>query len=117
MVEGQKELIKKLQNIAKKATSNVEQALIESALMVERDAKIKTPVDTGRLRQSISHETENFGSENPAVIVGTNVDYAGYIEFGTSKQPAQPYLYPALTENKEKIKKKVKQAIQKGVGL
>jgi hypothetical protein len=29
-------------------------------------------------------------------IVGTNVEYAAYVEFGTSTQEAQPYLRPAV---------------------
>ena len=71
----------------------VEQALINSALMVERDAKINAPVDTGRLRSSITH-TEDFGSNNPSVEVGTSVNILpkknrantvnAYVEIGTS---------------------------------
>ena len=30
-----------------------------------------------------------------AYLVGTNVEYAIYVEFGTSNQAAQPYLFPA----------------------
>lgn len=37
------------------------------------------------------------GPENEDVVyvVGTNVEYAAYVEFGTSKMEAQPYLFPA----------------------
>lgn len=31
-------------------------------------------------------------------IIGTNVEYSIYVEFGTSSQPAQPYLFPAAKE-------------------
>lgn len=116
-IEGQKDLIKNLQKITKSATNNIEQALVDGGLIVERDAKFKVPVDTGRLRQSISHKTINFGSKNPAVVVGTNSEYAKHIEYGTSRQPAKPYLLPAFEGNKAKIKKEIKKAFQKGVGL
>ena len=33
--------------------------------------------------------------ESPDWVVGTNVAYAAYVEFGTSTQEAQPYLRPA----------------------
>jgi len=116
-IEGQEQLAAKFKKISKTASNEVEQALINSALMVERDAKIKVPVDTGRLRQSITHQDENFGSQNPAVKVGTNVDYAPHIEYGTSKQSAKPFLRPAFEENKQKILKEIAKAMRKGCGL
>lgn len=52
-------------------------------------------VDTGRLRSSIAMEV---GQERAqfVVYVGTNVDYGRYLEFGTSRMPAYPWLLPAL---------------------
>ena len=35
--------------------------------------------------------------------VGTDVTYAPYVEFGTIKMPAQPFLFPALEKNKNRI--------------
>jgi hypothetical protein len=37
-------------------------------------------------------------AENVEYRVGTNVEYAVYVEFGTSKMRAQPYLRPAVKE-------------------
>lgn len=34
-------------------------------------------------------------NEDVVYIVGTNVEYAAYVEFGTSRMEAQPYLFPA----------------------
>lgn len=121
-VEGAKKITERMKKAEREVTNEIEQALVNSALMVERDAKIKAPVNKrrglgGRLRSSITHKTENFGSNNPAAIVGTNVEYAKFQEFGTSKFPAQPFLYPALIENKSKILKELAKAFKKGVGL
>lgn len=68
-----------------------------AALMVESEAKKLCPVDTGRLRASIT--TEKIGKA--AYAVGTNVEYAPYVEFGTRKMRAQPYLRPALERVKQ----------------
>jgi len=115
-IEGGKELAKKFNEISKDVENDIEQALLESALMVERDAKKNAPVDTGRLRASISSRlVEESGT--PYAEVGTNVSYAIIQEFGSSKQPAQPFLYPAYAENKQKILKKLAKAFKKGVGL
>lgn len=57
-------------------------------------------VDTGRLRASIS----NAVSEDTAII-GTNVEYAPYVELGTSKMSARPYMKPGILSNIGKYKK------------
>jgi len=74
------------------------QIINKACLMVERDAKILCPVDTGRLRSSITHEIEGTIGR-----VGTNVEYARAVELGTEKQSPQPYLRPALHNNEKKI--------------
>jgi phage gpG-like protein len=52
-------------------------------------------VRTGRLRGSI---TWRIGQDtrSPFVDVGTAVFYAPFVELGTSRSPAYPYLTPAL---------------------
>ena len=58
--------------------SDIEKALNKSCLAVENEAKKQCPVDTGDLRNSITHEVEdNVG------YVGTNKEYAPYVEYGT----------------------------------
>ena len=67
--------------------------------MAESFAKLQCPVDTGNLRNSINHaQTEDMA------IVGTNVEYAPYVEYGTVNMKAQPYLKPAITENTDEYK-------------
>lgn len=65
------------------------------ALQVDGAAKRLCPVDTGRLRSSITNEIGQDGGGLVALI-GTNVEYAPYVELGTSKMAAQPFLLPAL---------------------
>lgn len=58
---------------------------------VVADAQRRAPFRTGRLRRSI-------GSRRTAdsVIIEATADYAAYVELGTSKMAAQPFLRPAL---------------------
>lgn len=56
----------------------ISKALEKIGLIAERYAKEKCVVDTGRLRNSISHQVDD-----KTVYIGTNVEYAPYIEFGT----------------------------------
>ena len=68
---------------------------------VERKAKRFAPVDTGRLQSSI---TSAMGQdEELAGIVGSNVEYAVHVEFGTSRMQAQSYLRRALEEVEQEI--------------
>jgi HK97 gp10 family phage protein len=66
------------------------------AVKVERAAKRLCPVDTGRLRSSITHSEPERRGDVLVVRIGTNVEYARFVELGTSRMSAQPYLRPAL---------------------
>ncbi len=92
----------------KEISAQLKSGMTKACLLVERDAKINAPVDTGRLRASITNRLDV--EENQLVgIVGTNVSYASFQEFGTSKMPAHPFLFPALESNKNKIKDLLKE--------
>lgn len=71
-------------------------ALEEVGLVVEGYAKRACPVDTGRLRNSITHIVDE-GTRH--VIIGTNVEYAPYVELGTRHQKPQPFLKPAANDH------------------
>ena len=74
----------------------IDRALEEIGLAAEGHAKRACPVDTGNLRNSIAHAVE---PSEDAVYVGTNVEYAPYVEMGTRRTAAQPFLRPAATEH------------------
>lgn len=116
---------------------DVTKPLTKAGLLVEAEAKRNCPVDTGNLRSSIKSEVNG----NTATI-GTNVEYAPYVEFGTGLfaihgdgrqdvpwvyrdddgnyhstvgiQP-QPYLLPALDDNRDAIKNIFQEAIKEAI--
>lgn len=124
----------------------VMRALEAIGLQAEGYAKLKAPVDTGLLRNSITHAvsgqkpalekyksnkthastkaTEKAGTAGKAVspvregsysdsapggedavYIGTNVEYAPYVEYGTRRTKAQPFLKPAVQDHAEEYKK------------
>jgi HK97 gp10 family phage protein len=87
----------------------VARALEKMGLVAERYAKEYAPVDTGRLRNSITHEA---APDEGAVYIGTNVEYAPYVELGTSRQTAQPYLRPAATDHVDEYTDIVKRVLK-----
>ncbi len=70
--------------------------LKKKAVQVESAAKRNTPVETGRLRASMTHE---MGTEGRDIVarVGTNVDYAIYVELGTRYFAARAMLRNAVS--------------------
>lgn len=79
-------------------------------LEAEGKAKKDTPVDTGRLRNSVSHAVADA---ERAAYIGTNVEYAPYVELGTRFMRARPFLRPAATEHGEEYKR-IMEASMKG---
>ena len=67
-------------------------------------------IDTGRLRNSIS-----YAVDGEAAYIGTNVEYAPYLELGTKKIAAHHYLKRAATEHKDEYKNLTAQAIQSAI--
>jgi len=73
-IEGYEELKRRLEKLERLP---IEQALAQFGLLVASEAKKHAPVDTGRLRNSIT--ALQTGKE---VRVGTNVNYAKFVELG-----------------------------------
>lgn len=122
--EGLDKILGKLKNISSDA--NIDGALGTCCALVERSAKQKAPKDNGELRRSITSKVEDHKG-----IVFTPLEYAPYVEYGTglfaesggrmdvpwnyqddegewhstSGQKPQPYMRPALEENKATIKR------------
>ena len=87
------------------------EAVRNTAIEVNRLAKLFCPVDTGRLRSSI--QIVEFNPQAPSAVVGTDVEYAEYVEFGTSRQSAQPYMRPAALEGEKILEDEAKKELKK----
>lgn len=76
-------------------------------LTAEGYAKKVTPVDTGRLRNSISHATDD-----EAAYIGTNVEYAPYVELGARGRKGKHMLQRAATEHTDEYKRIMEDAMK-----
>ena len=117
--DNSKEVLEAMQQAAVRA-------LEKCGLTAEGYAKKLCPVDTGNLRNSITHTVDE---EEPAAYIGSNTEYAAYVELGTGKyvsggrptpwvyqdekgnwhrthgQKAQPYLKPAVSDHANTYRK------------
>ena len=131
-LEGLEDVLESIDSIVD--SDKLQEALGKACAIVERSAKEKAPKGTGELRRSITSKIQN--SEG---IVYTPLEYAPYVEYGTglfaesggrtdvpwsyqddegnwhttSGMHPQPYMRPALNENRERIIQIIKEGISK----
>lgn len=110
-------------------------ALEKCGLTAEGYAKKLCPVDTGNLRNSISHTVDEGDT---TAYIGTNAEYAPYVELGTGKyaeggrptpwvyqdangnyhrtrgNKAQPYLKPAVADHAQTYKTIIEDELKNG---
>ena len=88
----------------------IARGLEQVGIAAEGHAKAKCPVDTGRLRNSIAHGQLDAHHE----AIGTNVEYGRYVELGTSRADAQPFLVPAASEHSSEYRAIMRAALGGG---
>lgn len=66
---------------------NISLAVMKSAFMVERESKLVTPVDTGRLRSSIDTMIKPL-----MAIIAPHTNYAIFVHEGTRFMKARPFM-------------------------
>ena len=110
-------------------------ALERCGSQAEGYAKDLAPVDTGNLRNSISHKVDDG---EPAVYIGSNTSYAPYVELATGiyaeggrptpwvyqdangnwhwtrGNPAQPFLAPAVKDHQQTYRNIIEDELQNG---
>lgn len=98
-VKGVDRLVRQLAIKSKQARIVTDRQLELSSKRIERMAKVKAPVDTGALKNSIF----SAKAGNLTYKVTAPQHYAIYVEKGTRKMRAQPYLKPALDAERPKL--------------
>jgi hypothetical protein len=87
----------KIRDLLTSGDGPIGKSMLRLVLKAEGSAKHRCPVDTGRLRGSITHRVEQ--EENAVVgVVGTNVEYAPYVEFGTERTAPSAFLRGGVDE-------------------
>jgi HK97 gp10 family phage protein len=136
-IKGLNKLLKDLQNLGVEGQRAIAETTGANAKEIEANAKTYAPIDTGKLRQSIS----SFEKDKLTWIIRANATgnapYAAYMEFGTGglvevpdelKEIAirfkgkgvkkidlrpQPYLYPAFVKGRLQYIKDLKEDLKR----
>ena len=133
MADVEYEYVDNSEEIADKIKAAIQRALKRIGMQAEGFAKKLCPVDTGGLRNSINHKVQK-----DEVYIGTNKEYAAYVELGTGKyydggrktpwayqdekgnwhmthgQRARPYLKPAAADHTQTYKNIVEDEMRNG---
>jgi HK97 gp10 family phage protein len=133
-LRGLEDILDRLDAVANPETYRA--AMGKACALVERSAKQKAPKGNGELRRSITSKIEVDGDDMVGVVF-TPLEYAPYVEFGTglfaekggrqdvpwcyqddkgewhttSGMHPQPYMRPALDENREQITRIFKEGL------
>ena len=92
-----------LQESELKMLIGTEAAVLAACILVQGRAKNTVRKKTGLLRRSITYDLYYSGTSKLVGEVGTNVKYGPFIEFGTKKNKAYPFLLPAIENNKAQM--------------
>ena len=117
----QKDIQKAISRIrwyGQKVQTDVQIGIQRTAFDVQRNAKQNAPVGTpestgikgyagGRLRADIQQRVLAFDGR-----VFNTVHYAPYVELGTYKMSAQPYLFPAWEANRRRYIQRMREALK-----
>lgn len=130
-VDGLRELGDRMKSLSKDVNNRIGRAATAAGAVVIRNAaQAKVPVDTGNLKKNIIVKRLPKGespltSEHIVTVrkgkltakqKGSGLKdafYGSFVEFGTAKMPARPYLRPAFDQNKERAVEAIKDRIDK----
>ena len=135
---GFKELAEALKKLGARAAKNaLRRAVSAGAAEVRNQARANAPVDSGTLKRSIAIKREkdqrggplaatytvfvkqakngSVGQKNVKANGKFDAYYARFVEFGTSKVPAQPFLEPAFQTTKSEAVKIIGETIDEGI--
>jgi HK97 gp10 family phage protein len=91
----------RLPQIAATLDPRVTAAMRAGAEAIEQEAKARVTVASGDLRDAI--HTEVDGDDVYVMAGDDDVFYGHFVEFGTTRTPARPFLVPALEARRESV--------------
>jgi len=147
-IEGLDRLYRK---IARLHNIDIKPIIEDATIRVRDEAKMRVPVDTGELQNSIDYNVDisakgftgkvftnkehglyvelGTGPKGEASLIGISPEIkpiyspSGWVYYDTDKQkfiftngqPARPFMYPALHDNREKISKFIQEKVQRKI--
>ncbi|MBN3404448.1 hypothetical protein CF088_03840 [Clostridium botulinum] len=122
-LDGMDNLIRKIEDMGKAGTKIENKALKKAGELIVEEAKNNVPFRKGKLKEGLKVSGVRKKNGNKFVLAGiqkgdnSKIFYGKFLEFGTSKMKARPFMGPAYESKKEEAKEVIKDELRKGLGL
>lgn len=116
-------LIRKIEDMGKAGVRVENAALKKAGELIVEEAKNNVPVKTEKLKKGLKVSGVRKKNGNKFVLAGiqkgdnSRIFYGKFLEFGTSKMKAQPFMGQAYESKKEEAKEIIKQELKNALGL
>ena len=115
-IDGLDDFLDYLQRAANNIDNIMEEALEETATMVVADTKLNTPVKSGSLKRSWTHDEVKKQGNKYTVEVGSALEYAPHVEQGhrqgSSYIQGRFMLRDAIKRNENKLQQKINEKLE-----
>lgn len=127
-VRGIGDAVAKLRQIGAEGERIASTEIVAAALNIQTGSKQITPVDTGRLRNSIAvaEQAQSLAGDDEGgpvpngirdgmltAVIGTNVTYAPDVHYGTTRMPGRPFLTTPFEQEKPKLLARLQSELKK----
>ena len=118
-LDGLEDLINAVQRLGNEGRKIENKALKEAGAVMQEAIQNVTLVRTGKLKNSITVSGVRTQDGVKYVAVGPSKDvyWGKFVEFGTVKMRAKPFMAPGYENGKEQATATIKEELRRGLGL
>jgi HK97 gp10 family phage protein len=117
-IQNRERLRAKARALRAKVAASVTPAVQQAAELIMATQRRFVPVDDGDLRDSI-HQEPDVKSQNATRVLiiagGQPAPHAKIVEFGSLRQPAQPFFFPGYRVERKRAKAVISKAVRAAV--
>ncbi len=114
-LEGRDKLLEALKQAGDAMAGHLEEAVLAGAEIVRQAASANAPMRTGTLATNIVKELDKKSKKGEtAAKIGPNKKayYGLFVELGTVKMSARPFLFPALESNRAAVRSTIRDKLR-----
>lgn len=118
-LEGMENLLSEIEKLGKAGSRIENRALREAGDVVKEAIQKEAPIRTGKLKESInvSRVKNKDGAKHVEVGPDKDVFYSRFVEFGTVKMKANPFMARGYETSKENAMETIEKSLKEGLGL
>mgnify|MGYP000850255463 FL=1 len=118
-LEGMENLLNEIEKLGKTGSRIENKALREAGDVVKEAIQKEAPIRSGKLKESItvSRVKNKDGAKHVEVGPDKGVFYSRFVEFGTVKMKANPFMARGYETSKDSAMETIEKNLKEGLGL